>query len=122
MREKVSVNEMKKIVEEISASESDKYGIDIKIWPLSFIDIFNTNFDKGNYKEVGRGVKVTYNGKDVTDKAIISYSLNGSLKLTVSSLEDAINELESGEEAVITYSVKYLTSPTKKIEKTIKIN
>ena len=82
----------------------------------------NTNFDKGNYKEVGRGVKVTYNGKDVTDKAIISYSLNGSLKLTVSSLEDAINELESGEEAVITYSVKYLTSPTKKIEKTIKIN
>ena len=47
MREKVSVNEMKKIVEEISASESDKYGIDIKIWPLSFIDIFNTNFDKG---------------------------------------------------------------------------
>ena len=80
-----------------------------------------TEFDKGTYKEIDRGVKVTYNGKDVTDKAIITYSLNGTLKLTISSLEDAINELDSGEEAKITYSVKYSVQPTKTIEKTIKI-
>lgn len=79
-----------------------------------------TEFDKGTYKEIDRGVKVTYNGRDVTDKAIITYSLNGTLKLTVSSLEEAINELNSGEEAKVTYKVVYSTS-TKSIEKTIKI-
>lgn len=50
MCERISVRELKNLVNEIADSESKKYGINIKIWPLSFIDIVNPNFNKdGKY-------------------------------------------------------------------------
>ena len=64
-----------------------------------------TNYNKGSYNDTG--IKVTFEGEDVTSSSLITYKLNGTTKLTVNDLEDAINNLESGEEATITYSVVY---------------
>ena len=47
MEEKLSAKEIKKIIKDITNSESKKYGIDIKLCPLSFVDIVNPSFVKG---------------------------------------------------------------------------
>lgn len=47
MEERVSTKEIKKIIKEITDSESKKYGIDIRMCPLSFVDIVNPSFVKG---------------------------------------------------------------------------
>ena len=44
MEEKISVEEMKKIVREITESESKKYGIDINVRPVAFADIVKPDF------------------------------------------------------------------------------
>ncbi len=58
----------------------------------------------GNYEE--EGIKVMYNGKNVTNNASITYTLtnngNDTTYTTESELEDAINQLPSG-----TYVIKY---------------
>ena len=79
-----------------------------------------TNYNKGSYND--SGIKVTFEGEDVTNSSLITYKLNGTTKLTVNDLEDAINNLESGEEATITYSVVYKLKYKNSITKTIKIN
>lgn len=79
-----------------------------------------TNYNKGSYND--SGIKVTFEGEDVTSSSLITYKLNGTTKLTVNDLEDAINNLESGEEATITYSVVYKLKYKNSITKTIKIN
>ena len=67
MNKKISVIEMKNLINEIADSESKKYGINIKIWPLSFVDIINPSFAKdGNYTLMKRHNDYTeylhYNG------------------------------------------------------------
>lgn len=50
MVEKISIKEKKKIAKEIMDSESKKYGINIGIRPITFIDIINPKlFKDGNY-------------------------------------------------------------------------
>ena len=50
MVEKISIKEKKKIAKEIMESESKKYGINIDIRPITFIDIINPKlFKSGNY-------------------------------------------------------------------------
>lgn len=50
MGDKISIIEMKRIAKEIIANESKKYGIDINIRPITFVDIINPKlFKDGNY-------------------------------------------------------------------------
>lgn len=50
MVKKVNIREMKRIAKEIMESESKKYGINIEIRPITFIDIINPRlFKSGNY-------------------------------------------------------------------------
>ena len=50
MKDKISISEMKRIVKEITASESKKYGINIDARPITFVDIINPKlFKNGNY-------------------------------------------------------------------------
>lgn len=121
MREKVSINEIKKMVEEISASESDKYGIDIKIWPLSFIDIFNSNFDRGTkYTLVNRVYDyVNYslcNGYNNDKGTAVVYVDTLDDKKARSSLKDIMNllileakyDLEQGYNKILRKNSEYL--------------
>ena len=121
MREKVSVNEMKKIIEEISTSESKKYGIDIKIWPLSFIDIFNPNFDRGTkytlVKRVYDYVNYSlYNGYNNENGSVVVFVDKIDDKKARSSLRDIMNllileakyDLEQGYNRILRRNSEYL--------------
>ena len=121
MREKVSVNEMKKIVEEISASESEKYGIDIKIWPLSFIDIFNPNFDRGTkYTLIKRAYDYInyslYNGYNNENGSVVVFVDTLDDRRGCSSLKDIMNllileakyDLEQGYNRILRRDSEYL--------------
>lgn len=121
MREKVSVNEMKKIVEEISASESEKYGIDIKIWPLSFIDIFNPNFDRGTkYTLIKRAYDYInyslYNGYNNENGSVVVFVDTLDDRRVCSSLKDIMNllileakyDLEQGYNRILKRDSEYL--------------
>ena len=44
MEDKISISEMKRIINEITASESKKYGINFDVNPVSFADIIDPNF------------------------------------------------------------------------------
>ncbi len=44
MNDKINITELKKIVKEIENSESKKYGLDIKIIPISYVNLFDSNF------------------------------------------------------------------------------
>lgn len=59
----------------------------------------------GSYTE--RGIIATYNGLDVSSKADITYSLNGTDYATQSALEDAVNAISSPGKITIKYKVKY---------------
>ena len=121
MREKISVNEMKKIIEEISTSESKKYGIDIKIWPLSFIDIFNPNFDRGTkytlVKRVYDYVNYSlYNGYNNENGSVVVFVDKIDDKKARSSLKDIMNllileakyDLEQGYNRILRRDSEYL--------------
>ena len=71
----------------------------------------------GSYSD--EGVKVTYDGKDVTSDSKIKYIIQGKTLNSKSELEEEINSLSEGEYK-ITYSVEYkgkTTTVTKKIIK-----
>ena len=77
----------------------------------------NTSYTQGSYND--EGITVTYNSKDVTSKATITYKLNNKEYTTIDELNSAVNELELGE-YTITYSVTY-EKETKTIKRTFKI-
>ena len=87
------------------------------------IDIGNStiNISEGQYKE--DDIKITYNNRDITDDATITYTLkinNNSFEYTsISHLEDKINSLSTGTYYVI-YNVSYNNENATK-QKTINI-
>lgn len=58
---------------------------------------------KGDYSD--SGITVTYNNKDITTSANISYEVNGSTYNSKSDLEDAVNKLDAGK-----YTIKYIVT------------
>ena len=44
MEDKISISEIKRIINEITISESKKYGINFDVNPVSFADIIDPNF------------------------------------------------------------------------------
>lgn len=71
----------------------------------------------GSYSD--EGIKVTYDGKDVTSDSKIKYIIQGKTLKSKSELEEEVNSLSEGEYK-ITYSVEYkgkTTTVTKKIIK-----
>ena len=72
---------------------------------------------KGTYKEAG--LKVTYNNKDISKLAVITYQVNDEIYKNTTELEKAINAL-SNTEIKITYKVTYLTK-SKTLTRTVKI-
>ena len=93
MEEKLSAKEIKKIIKDITNSESKKYGIDIKLCPLSFVDIVNSNFVNGTKYTVVRRISdyveyLNYNGyNDLKGNAVVfvdklaNESINDLVKL-----------------------------------------
>lgn len=77
MEEKLSAKEIKKIIKDITNSESKKYGIDIKLCPLSFVDIVNSSFVNGTKYTVVRRISdyveyLNYNGyNDLKGNAVV---------------------------------------------------
>lgn len=76
MEDRVSAKEIKKIIKEITDSESMKYGIDIKLCPLSFVDIVNPSFIKGTKYTLLRRVNdyieyLHYNGYNEKGSAVV---------------------------------------------------
>ena len=76
MEERVSAIEIKKIIKEITDSESMKYGIDIKLCPLSFVDVVNSSFIKGTKYTLLRRVNdyieyLHYNGYNEKGSAVV---------------------------------------------------
>lgn len=77
MGEKLSAKEIKKIIKDITNSESKKYGIDIKLCPLSFVDIVNSSFVNGTKYTVVRRISdyveyLNYNGyNDLKGNAVV---------------------------------------------------
>lgn len=77
MEEKLSAKEIKKIIKDITNSESKKYGIDIKLCPLSFVDIVNSGFVNGTKYTVVRRISdyveyLNYNGyNDLKGNAVV---------------------------------------------------
>ncbi len=77
MEERVSAKEIKKIIKDITNSESKKYGIDIKLCPLSFVDVVNPSFIKGTKYTVVRRISdyveyLNYNGyNDLKGNAVV---------------------------------------------------
>lgn len=77
MEERISAKEIKKIIKEITDSESKRYGIDIKLCPLSFVDIVNSSFVKGTkytiVRRIGDYVEYfNYNGyNDLKGNAVV---------------------------------------------------
>lgn len=68
-------------------------------------DSKDVSYSIGSYLDTG--VKVLYNGTDVTGKADISYSLDGTNYSTQSELENAINAINSATKVTVRYDVKY---------------
>ena len=58
---------------------------------------------KADYSDPG--VSATYNGKDVTTSANITYEVNGNTYNSKSDLDTAINRLDTGK-----YSIKYIVT------------
>ena len=93
MEEKLSAKEIKKIIKDITNSESKKYGIDIKLCPLSFVDIVNSSFVNGTKYTVVRRISdyveyLNYNGyNDLKGNAVVfvdklaNESINDLVKL-----------------------------------------
>ena len=76
MEEIVSAREIKKIIKEITDSESKKYGIDIKLCPLSFVDIVNPSFVNGTKYTLLRRINdyaeyLHYNGYNEKGSAVV---------------------------------------------------
>lgn len=76
MEERVSAIEIKKIIKDITNSESKKYGIDIKLCPLSFVDVVNPSFIKGTKYTLLRRVNdyieyLHYNGYNEKGSAVV---------------------------------------------------
>lgn len=77
MGEKLSAKEIKKIIKDITNSESKKYGIDIELCPLSFVDIVNSSFVNGTKYTVVRRISdyveyLNYNGyNDLKGNAVV---------------------------------------------------
>lgn len=76
MEERVSAIEIKKIIKEITDSESKKYGIDIKLCPLSFVDIVNPVFVNGTKYTLLRRINdyieyLHYNGYNEKGSAVV---------------------------------------------------
>lgn len=65
----------------------------------------NTEASIGMYLD--DGISVIYNGLDVTSKATIIYSLDGTEYTTSSALEDAVNAISSSKKIIIKYIVEY---------------
>ena len=93
MKENMSAKEIKKIIKDITNSESKKYGIDIKLCPLSFVDIVNSSFVNGTKYTVVRRISdyveyLNYNGyNDLKGNAVVfvdklaNESINDLVKL-----------------------------------------
>ena len=93
MEEKLSAKEIKKIIKDITNSESKKYGIDIELCPLSFVDIVNSSFVNGTKYTVVRRISdyveyLNYNGyNDLKGNAVVfvdklaNESINDLVKL-----------------------------------------
>ncbi len=93
MEKKLSAKEIKKIIKDITNSESKKYGIDIKLCPLSFVDIVNSSFVYGTKYTVVRRISdyveyLNYNGyNDLKGNAVVfvdklaNESINDLVKL-----------------------------------------
>ena len=76
MEERVSAIDINKIIKEITDSESMKYGIDIKLCPLSFVDVVNSSFIKGTKYTLLRRVNdyieyLHYNGYNEKGSAVV---------------------------------------------------
>ena len=80
--------------------------------------------DFGKYKE--NGIKISYNGKEISDKdgVKISYYLGNSQTgiqyISLKAIEDAINKLKAPKKIIITYKIEY-NSENKEITRTVNL-
>ena len=76
--------------------------------------------DFGKYSE--SGIKVYYNGKDITNKneIKISYYLGDTQYISLKSIEDAINKIKTPKKVIIKYKVEY-NGEDKEITRTVNL-
>ena len=99
--------------------KGDSSFIDTNTLELKLKGNASSDIKKGSYTE--EGLSIIYHGKDITNTVKdIKYQVNNAVYNTVSELEKAINELSTGTEAKITYTVTY-NKETKTITRTVKI-
>lgn len=99
--------------------KGDSSFIDTNTLELKLKGNASSDIKKGSYTE--EGLSIIYHGKDITNTVKdIKYQVNNTVYNTVSELEKAINELSTGTEAKITYTVTY-NKETKTITRTLKI-
>lgn len=72
---------------------------------LSLKGADNSKQSLGNYSD--EGIKVMYNGLDVTSSATINYSFGDGKFTSKKALEDAINAIDSAKQIIIKYEVEY---------------
>lgn len=100
---------------EVSVKSDNIYGGSDKL-EITLNGDETLSVSKGNYEE--KGLSITYKDEDITDKTgvIKSYKLNNRTYLSINELENAVNELDTGNYQ-ITYTVTYLTKTESKIRK-----
>ena len=73
---------------------------------VNIVDGKNIESTIGNYIETG--IKVTYDGKDVTKKCDITYVIDGNQFSSTSEVEDYVNSITDATTTVIKYNISYL--------------